>query len=722
MRRPVKRVGGVALPLFAAFALACGKVEAPAEPAPHAEPAGTRASDAPPNLLLITLDTTRADALGAYGQKRGTTPNIDRAAARGVLFEDVTTSNPETLPAHSTIFTGKLPYAHGVRSNSGYVLSERNVTLAEVLRDRGYRTGAEVAAPVLRRDTQVTQGFEHYRGAESEDVTLKVIHYHDERGEAQESTRPMRVGADIARRGIEFLQADDGRPFFLWLHFFDAHDPYSAPAAFNEKIPDSPYHAEVANEDFQVGLVLLELKRLGLADDTLVVITADHGEGLFEHGEPSHSFFVYDSVFRVPLVLEGLPGLPEHTRIAAPVRTVDIAPTLLDLLGLPPLEDVQGVTLAPLVRGETKDLALTIYGEATRFTATFGLPLLRFVREGPWKYIHKVHPELYDLAHDPGELQNLATRDPERAAGLEASLERLLANAPPPPDDAQAKMDEHTAAQLIALGYVARAPTFEVRDDPESLALYGDDPAGKKDDIQVVSEAMGLVGRNDFAAALTSLEPLRARNPGNAFVMDLFAQALLGVGRSSEGVALLQEIVAKKPDDVEAGYELAKALAKTGSDDEAIERFTTLLEREPCDVRFRTAQGDLLRRTRRDAALLAMLADGVERCPDHLDGWNNYAWALATLPEDELRDGAKAVGLAKEAIGKLPEPSPAFRDTLAAALAETGDFEGAVRVGSETLEAARAANLPGEILAQLEAHLQSYRAGRPIRDPSVAVP
>ncbi len=685
-------------------------------------PSGGRepaAAPAAPNLLLITLDTTRADALGAYGQERETTPNIDRAARKGVLFEDVTSSHPETLPSHSTIFTGKLPYAHGVRSNSGYLLSEHNVTLAEVLRDQGYRTGAEVAAPVLRSDTQVTQGFDHYRGAESDDAVLKVVHFRDQDGERQERTRTMRIGADIAERGIEFIQADDGRPFFLWLHFFDAHDPHLAPASFNEKIPDSTYHAEVASADFQVGLVLRELRRQGLEDNTLVVITADHGEGLLEHGEPSHSYFLYDTVMRVPLILVGLPQLPTGRRIGSPVRTADIAPTVLELLGQAPLPDSQGVSLLPLVRGDREDLALTGYGEATRFTATFGLPPLRYVRDGPWKYIHKVNPELYNVVEDPAELVNLAARHPDRVAEMRSTLEGMLADAPPPPDDAQAAVDAQMAAQLMALGYMARSATFEVRDERDALALEGDDPSSKAEDIQVVSQTMGFLGRRDFRRALGELEPLLARNPGNPFVMELVAQALMGLERYDEAIGLLREVVAQRPHEIEPRYNLAKALASVGRKEEAASLYGPLIEQMPCDERFRVERSLVLRDLKRHAELMEVLADGVDRCPDQPSNWNNYAWALATLPEDELRDGALAVEIIEAGIARLAEPSAAFRDTLAAAHAESGNFPAAVREGDQLLQQMRSEGAPLEVLLQLEAHLEAYRAGLPVRDPPV---
>jgi arylsulfatase A-like enzyme/Flp pilus assembly protein TadD len=706
---------GLAVASSAGLLVGCGSGETGTGSEPPA--ATPRAAASPPNLLLVTMDTTRADALGAYGQSRDTTPNIDRLARSGVLFEHVATTNPETLPAHSSIFTGTYPYVHGVRANSGYLLADRNVTLAEVLAAHGYRTGAEVAAPVLRAETRVTQGFEHYRGAESPGVELEVVHY--SRGLRTEETKPIRTGADITARGIDFLhETDDGRPFFLWLHYFDAHNPYSSLPRFVRKLGPDSYHAAVATEDFQIGLVLHELRELGLEENTLVVLTADHGEGLDEHGEPSHSFFVYDTTMRVPLVLAGLPSLPRGARIPSLVRTIDIAPTVLDLLGLPPLEDVQGASLVPLIEGRVEDLQLTAYGEATRFASTFGLPVLRCLEQGRWKYIHKVNPELYDVVADPGELHDLARSRPEVVASMSGELQTLLADAPTPRDDAAAAVDARTAEQLMALGYVARGPTTAIHDDPASLELRGPDPSSKAADVQVIATAGGLIRRQSYDDALELLAGLRRRNPTSLYAMSLTAEALMGKQRYPEAIALLRRVRAADPKDREAAYQLAHALAESGGKDEAAELYLTLLGDDACDERVRLEQRDLLQRLHRYDELVRVLADGAQRCPEMASNLNNYAWALATLPEAPLRDGGEAVRVIRGVIARSPEEAPGFLDTLGAALAETGDFDGATRAGTRALEVARTAGAPPAVLSQLEDHLAAYRSRRAVRDPA----
>jgi arylsulfatase A-like enzyme len=686
-------------------------------PVPQAPPQPAEITSAgSPNLLLITMDTTRADALGAYGQRWDTSPHIDRLAETGVLFEYATTSSPETLPSHATIFTGTWPYVHGVRANAGYVLSDRNVTLAEVLRGRGYRTGAEVAAPVLRRETQVTQGFEHYRGAESLGVELKRVRF--TQGVVHEQTKPMRTGADITNRGIEFLRRHRDEKFFLWVHYFDPHDPYSAPPGFNQKIPASRYHAEVASADFQIGRLIEALEQLGLRETTLVVLTADHGEGLGEHGEPSHSYFVYDSTMHVPLILWGLSRLAAGVRVSSPVRSVDIAPTVLDLLGLRPLAGVQGVSLAPLLSGGATDLLLTGYGEATRFLATFGLPPLRFVREGRWKYIHKVNSELYDMIADPKEQRNLVASRPEVAERLRARLEEMLREAPPQWDDAQAATDAQTAAELVALGYVHESLAPALDDELASLALSGADPATKIGATKAISEAIGLMHREEYAKALAHLEPVKERNPETPYVLGLVSQALLGLGRSEEAIAGLRRLLELEPANVRKGSDLVAVLAELGRPEEALEVLDGLLVHASCDERLRLQQKDLLYGLRRYGMLLDGLADGAARCPDLRAHLNNYAWALATVPDAELRDGVKALQLIRSALARLEEPDPGYVDTLTAALAESGDFEGAIRTQSELLQRMRSAGAPAEVLEVLGEHLDAYRVYRAVRDPA----
>jgi arylsulfatase A-like enzyme len=627
----------------------------------------------------VTLDTTRADALGAYGQPRDVSPKIDRLAREGVLFEQVVSSAPSTLPSHATIFTGKQPYVHGVRSNARYVLADRNVTLAEVLRDEGYRTGAEIASPVLGRATRIARGFEEIRDLDSPGVELER-----ELG-GQVVQLPARPARDISRGGIEFLRRHRDEAFFLWLHYFDAHHPYVPQPAHRARSGGDPYLAEIAAMDAGVGEVVAEIERLGLRERTWLVVTADHGEGRGDHGEDWHSFFVYQSTIRVPLVFWGPGSLASGKRIASLVRTADIAPTLLDLLGLPPLAEAQGVSLRALLGGDETDLELTGYGESIALANSFSVPPLRFLARGRWKYIHKVNPELYDLASDPGETRNLAAREPERVARLQTALRELVGSAPdkPAPQEAEAPLDAQQRAMLAALGYAPGEPTDLLRDEVASLELVGEDVSEKIEDLALVTEVVDALFQGRYARALEAALVLQTRNPNSAYILGLTAQALSGLERDDEAIPLYRRALALSPCDEESRVKLGQALHAAGRYAEQVE---------------------------------TLAADGVS-CQASPERLNNLAWALATSRDDSVRDGARAVEIAERALALVQTDNPAYLDTLAAAHAESGDFEAAVGLGSRALRTLESMRAPEAVLTGFREHLEEFRAGRALRDP-----
>jgi len=637
-----------------------------------------------PNLIVITLDTTRADALGVYGANQPTSPAIDRMAGSGALFTNALASSPMTLPSHSTIFSGLYPYAHGIRSNAGYLLSDRTIMLAEIMQGRGYRTGAEIAIDVLRRETGIDQGFESYRGPSDAGVELKQVTL---KGSGRTLTKPIRTGADISASGIEFIRSNRDRKFFLWLHYFDAHHPLVVPKAHLTSFPESPYHAAIAAQDEVVGQVLEEIERLGLRNDTLVILTADHGEGLGEHGETTHSYYVYDTTMRVPLVFWGLQKIQRGHRHAGVVRTIDIAPTALELLGLPSPKEMQGVSLAPLITGQTHELPLLAYGESFESASFFGLSPIRFVREGRWKYIHKVHPELYDIEADPGELQNLAAEKPEITERLRARLEELLQNAPAKPSDSTTTtIDPETQAQLQALGYMSNEVTPTDFDEVASLEVTGADPVSQIETVHAIARALELIANEDYDKALAKLLILTAELPNNSYLLS----------------------------------RLAETHAAQESYADAIETYQQVLAIEPCEERALIESNRLWKQVGNYDALVDALRAGTEACPTFAINFNNYAWALATLPREELRDGTAAVQAAETAVELSHDRSPEFLDTLAVALAEAGRFDEAIEIQSEALRAAEGGGSSRELIDELRRHLEAFRKGQPIRSPAVA--
>jgi arylsulfatase A-like enzyme len=298
----------------------------------------------PRHVILISIDTLRADHLGCYGYTGARTPNIDALAAEGALFENAATAAPLTLPAHSSIFTGRTPLRHGIVDNFGFRLPDGETTLAEKLNAHGFATGGFAGAFVLDSRFGVAQGFETYVDRfETPSESATGLGGHE------------RSADQVLPPALEWMAGQGERPFFAFVHFFDPHAPYDPPSAFLEA-PGSDaarYDAEIAFVDSQVGKLVAFLKERGLYGDSLIVLLADHGESLGEHGESTHGLFVYDATIRVPLLVRGR-GIVPGTRIGAQVRTIDVMPTVLELLGLTPGPEVEGRSLEPLLVGRSE--------------------------------------------------------------------------------------------------------------------------------------------------------------------------------------------------------------------------------------------------------------------------------------------------------------------------------------------------------------------------------
>src|SRR5437773_3112139 len=373
-----------------------------------------------PNVLVITVDTLRADRLGCYGFGLAHTPAIDRLADEGVRCADAATSAPITLPAHSSIMTGLYPPAHGVRDNGNYALAPEAVTLAERLHDAGYRTAAFVSALVLARRYGLDQGFDLY----DDDLWSE-----DEPPLFMIRKRPAPRTADRALAWLRGWKADrGGQPFFMWVHFFDPHEPYELRSTDLAALAPTPYDAEVAQADRGVGRVLDWLRSEGVLDHTLVVFTADHGESLGEHGEPTHGIFIYDATGHVPLIWRLPPAFPAGATYDGPVRHIDIVPTILAVLGLSGGETTQGLDLLPAFAGRMPPPDVPQYSEARLAEEGFGMAPLFGVRHDGRKWIRAPRPELYDLRADPREQTNLYPAETAAGAALEKELETIIAD------------------------------------------------------------------------------------------------------------------------------------------------------------------------------------------------------------------------------------------------------------------------------------------------------
>jgi choline-sulfatase len=415
------------------------------------------------NVLIVTLDTTRADYLPAYGYTNLETPALDLLAREGTVFEQATTSVPLTLPAHCTIFTGLFPPHHRVRDNADRALADNQITLAEVLHARGMRTGAFVGSVVVGHDRGLAQGFDTYSAPSR--IGLR-----------ERNRRPGQLVVDDA---LAWLERQDARPFFAWIHLYDAHAPYAVPEPYRTMYEEDPYLGALALLDAQVGRVVRALEARHVLDRTLLIVASDHGESLGEHGEDSHGIFVYQSTLRVPLIMR-VPGLAPR-RVADVTRLADVMPTVLDLLQVSATA-MDGVSLVPLMTGRVKHLDLDAYSESA-YPRRFGWSELYALRAGRYKFIDAPRPELYDLDADPREQHNIFNERSALGSAMAARVD-ALAKFAPAREPADTAIDGETAAGLSALGYVGHAAAVvPVAAARETLAIDPKDCIGRYNEI-----------------------------------------------------------------------------------------------------------------------------------------------------------------------------------------------------------------------------------------------
>jgi choline-sulfatase len=572
LRRPTARLLSLCL---ASAAAGCGPRRAPAPP-----PA--------PNVLLVTIDTLRADRLGCYGRATAETPAIDGLARGGLLFRRAYTPVPLTLPAHATMLTGLEPAAHGLLDN-GMVARELGApTLAERLAAAGYDSAAFVAAHVLNRVFGLDRGFALYDDGppEADDGEGFFHGVADARG---------RVDA-----ALEWLRRPRPGPFFLWVHLYDAHAPHVAPEGFGARFADV-YDGEIAYVDTQVARLLRALDTTGAADRTLVVVTSDHGEAFGEHGEQTHGILLHDATLHVPLVLR-LPGrVPAGASSDRVVGLADLAPTVLGLAGLPPDPRGHGVSLLSEPKTERPLWAASEYP-----ARQYGWAPLRALRSGGLKYVEAPRPELYDLARDPGELRNLAAERVDEAARWSARLREVeRALSAQGTGRAPAEADAETRERLAALGYGGVA----VPAPPASAGLV--DPKDRVAEIGRIERAFEALQRGDTASARTLFEEAVARFPGSRSAWTGLGQAAEAQGdlRAAEGYLLRS--LAIDPSRAETLLRLA-ALAEARSDRAAeLRHRRRLVELFPRHAASRRRLAGTLERAGRAAEAEAVLRDAL---------------------------------------------------------------------------------------------------------------
>ncbi len=516
-----------------------------------------RGGKAPVNVVFVTLDTLRADRLPAYGFSGVETPNIDAFASEGLVFESVTSTVPLTLPAHSSLMTGRLPGSHGVRDNGGYFLGEDEETLAERFKAAGYETGAFVAAWVLAAKWGIGQGFETY----SDDFDLSKY-------KTLSLGSVQKPGDEVMTDALAWLDKKKHKPFFAWIHLYDPHTPYDPPEPFKSKYRGQPYVGEIAYTDSVLGRLREFLKQSGLLDNTIVVLTADHGEGLGDHDEQTHAFFVYDSTMRVPLIVRTPWG--DKGRPRAPISATDIAPTLLDLTGLPPLPRADGKSAARLILDPGADVLHEAYVETyfTRFH--FGWQHLRGLRAGEWKYIDAPEPELYRTSDDPDEARNIYKANSLRGEEMKKRLQVLAGSGDEAPPE-RANLDPETLERLAALGYVGSTVKVE-----KGVVLP--DPKTKIGIFNRMGLAKTLAQDNRVGEAITQMRAVLAEDPGIIDAHLTLGNWLNREKRTAEAITAYKSVLSLQPENVIALNNLAQVYRSQKNWPAAIEGFRTALK------------------------------------------------------------------------------------------------------------------------------------------------
>ena len=579
MRAAAARSLGVALLGLCALAAGCADARNPT----------------PERVVLVTIDTLRADRVGCYGDARARTPVLDALAANGVRFAHAISPTPLTLPSHVSLMTALDPPRHAVRHNSLHRLGEALPTLAGALRAQGFASAAFVGSVVLGHRYGLARGFDVY----------------DERGERASSQtvgyaeRPANHVVDAA---LAWLAQAPPR-FFLWLHLYDPHAAYTPPAGFAAAFPDDPYRGEIAFADYQVGRLLDAVRERFGPDGLLVAVTSDHGESLGEHGELRHSYGVYDATQRVPLIFSGV-GAPAGKLVEAPVRLVDVAPTLLRAAGAPELAGADGRALQPLFDG-ADDAPRIAYVETLATHYDYGWSALQGLRSAEYKYIRAPRPELYDLRADPAERRDLAAQHPDLTREFEAQLAARLAHAAPAPEAAEVPAAER--AQLRELGYVAPAPDARGDADPSA----GPDP---KDEI-------GLIARLHRAESLAAL------------------------GRPADAYALLREL----PDPPPAVAALRASFALRARDYAAAERDARrAVERESRRPDLQLVLANALEAQAQHAAARAAYEAAARLDPESREAWQGIERTARQLNDTEAAERARAAAAGLAQAGDAP--------------------------------------------------------------------
>jgi arylsulfatase A-like enzyme/Flp pilus assembly protein TadD len=610
---------------------------------------GCAKRDTRPSVLVVIVDTLRADYLGCYGAGTGATPNMDRLASEGAMFSTCVSSVPVTLPSISTILTSTYPPYHGVRDNGMFTLDSSLLTMAEVFREEGYATGAVVGAYVVTDGTGIEQGFSffdsEFTGSYAEESSLPPA-------KVRQVARTQRRAAEVTEVAARWL-ASARRPFLLMAHYFDPHSPYDPPPEYGRRFRESVYLGEVGYTDSQVGRLVEAAREASAEGGLIVALVADHGEGLGEHGEEQHGYFIYDSTMLVPFIVAQEGAISPGLVVEGQTSLADLAPTTAELAGLPVPDVWQGESHAAVLKGD-KPGALPdrgCYLETYRTRYSYDWSELVGIRHGGWKLVRAPRSELYNLSADPGEMENVYAAEPEKASDMERRLDELLASIRGPFNNLRPAedMDEAQVEMLESLGYVmpkksvSQGPLPDPKDMVVKLNV-------RFEATRKIEEAKRLSAGGDTSGAEALLLLALELNPKSTVARHDLGHLYWNRGDRDEGLRLMKEAadmaeteatphfnlaltymsvrryedalvefekgIAIAPEDAVARHKYAMALETAGRTEEAIEQYYRSLELDPS---MRAAQFDaavLLARSGRNREAAGLLEDLIRKNPN----------------------------------------------------------------------------------------------------------
>ena len=645
----------------------------------------------PPSIILVTIDTLRADRLGAYGNESGLTPSLDRLAEDGLVFTRMSSNVPLTLPSHASIMTGRYPHFHGVRDNGDFILPSSIPTIADRLRTRGYRTAAFVGSYVLASRFGLGRGFDIY------DEKFGVSNRMSQAVEAPERRADQVVGA-----ALRWLENQGEDAFFCWIHLNDPHTPYDPPEPYRSEYVKHLYDGEVAFTDAALNTVFDTIRHKGWYDRVAIIVTSDHGESLGEHGEATHGYFIYESTVHVPLIIKLPRSRFAGKRIDVPATLVDLAPTMLGLSGYSGsgVSEFDGIDLVPVIKGSST--IRPIYAESYYARLNLGWSELRSVRVGPWKYIQAPVAELYELDRDPMESNNVLPLEQARATELRKQLLSLEAGSTASVHSARAETIESSAiAKLQSLGYLAGkldssfAAGGTLPDPKEKLSLYQQMAAAQEfvaeGNLDLAANAFGQLSRSDPKIALAhhqrgmcylalghsskaADEFERTLQLNSQFLAAWFdlGIARLQMRRFQGSLTCFQHVLRASPNDFEALYYMAVALSEMGLDKQAKDSFRRSIAIQPAFGEAYFGLGRLeIRRNDYAAALDAFRKaeqNGFSSPQFHAE----FGWLLVECKQ--ISAGLKQYSLALS----LNPNDPVVHNNLAVALTRTGDVKSAI--------------------------------------------